>query len=80
MNRNVMAPPPPYKNRKDYQHAEQLAEDFADLLAPQSGAYYDVWLDGEKYMTAVKEVRLLFPSALQGCSSWCLEHMNPQLS
>lgn len=24
---------------------------------PQSGAYYDVWLDGEKFMSHYKEVR-----------------------
>ena len=35
----------------------QAAEDIADLLAPQSGAYYDVWLDGEKFMSSVMEVR-----------------------
>ena len=33
----------------------QAAEDIADLLAPQSGAYYDVWLDGEKFMSSVRE-------------------------
>ena len=33
----------------------QAAEDIADLLAPQSGAYYDVWLDGEKFMSSVME-------------------------
>lgn len=55
VNRNVLAPPHPYKNRKDYQDAQVLANNLADLLAPQSGAYYDVWLDGEKVMTAEKE-------------------------
>ena len=57
VNRNVMAPPPPYKNRPEYGYAEALSEDLANLLAPQSGAYYDVWLDGEKFMTSVREVR-----------------------
>jgi sulfite reductase (ferredoxin) len=55
VNRNVLAPPQPYKNRKDYQDAQYLANNLADLLAPQSGAYYDVWLDGEKFMEAPKE-------------------------
>ena len=75
VNRNVCAPPPPYKNRPDYLAAQkvceavpccvcaqwltpcalQAAEDIADLLAPQSGAYYDVWLDGEKFMSSVME-------------------------
>lgn len=27
----------------------------ANLLAPQSGAYYDVWLDGEKFMSMERE-------------------------
>ncbi|KAK9814405.1 hypothetical protein WJX72_005383 [[Myrmecia] bisecta] len=52
VNRNVLAPPAPYKNRPEYAIAETLAKDLADLLAPQSGAYYDVWLDGEKFMSA----------------------------
>eukprot|EP00891_Asterochloris_glomerata_P004858 jgi/Astpho2/4858/fgenesh1_pm.00069_%23_5_t len=51
VNRNVMAPPVPYKNRPEYMFAQQYAEDIAQLLAPQSGAYYDVWLDGEKFFT-----------------------------
>jgi hypothetical protein len=34
----------------------QYANDIADLLAPQSGAYYDVWLDGEKFVSVYKEV------------------------
>jgi sulfite reductase (ferredoxin) len=51
VNRNVMAPPAPYKNRPEYQYAEKYAEDIAQLLAPQSGAYYDVWLDGEKFVS-----------------------------
>lgn len=49
VNRNVMSPPSPYVDRPDYAIAERVANDIADLLAPQSGAYYDVWLDGEKF-------------------------------
>lgn len=37
----------------------QYANDIADLLAPQSGAYYDVWLDGEKFVSVYKEVGAL---------------------
>lgn len=59
VNRNVMAPPAPYKNRPEYVIAEKVANDIADLLAPQSGAYYDVWLDGEKFMSAEFEVSSL---------------------
>ncbi len=56
VNRNVMGPAAPYKNNTAYTHAQDLANDIADLLAPQSGAYYDVWLDGEKFASAYKEV------------------------
>ncbi|BAQ63255.1 ferredoxin--sulfite reductase [Geminocystis sp. NIES-3709] len=52
LNRNVMAPPAPYKNRADYQYAWEYAEKIADLLTPQTGAYYEIWLDGEKAITA----------------------------
>jgi sulfite reductase beta subunit-like hemoprotein len=57
VNRNVMAPPAPFKDRIEYIYAEALANDLADLLAPQSGAYYDVWLDGEKFYAHEFEVR-----------------------
>jgi sulfite reductase (ferredoxin) len=62
LNRNVMAPPPPYKNRPEYQYAQEYANNIADLLSPQTGAYYEIWLDGEKAMTgeenpAVKAAR-----------------------
>jgi sulfite reductase (ferredoxin) len=52
LNRNVMAPPAPYKNRPDYQYAYEYAHRIADLLTPQTGAYYEVWLDGEKVISA----------------------------
>ncbi len=52
LNRNVMAPPPPYKNRADYQLAGEYAHKIADLLKPQTGAYYEIWLDGEKAISA----------------------------
>lgn len=52
LNRNVMAPPAPYKNRPDYQYAWEYADNIADLLRPQTNAYYDIWLDGEKIISA----------------------------
>jgi len=55
VNRNIMAPPNLYRNDKRYQICLDYANDIADLLAPQAGAYYDVWLDGEKFMSATKE-------------------------
>ena len=52
LNRNVMAPPAPYKNKPEYQYAWEYADKIADLLTPQTGAYYEIWLDGEKAITA----------------------------
>lgn len=52
LNRNVMAPPAPYKNRPEYIYAQEYANNVADLLTPQTGAYYEIWLDGEKVITA----------------------------
>jgi sulfite reductase (ferredoxin) len=62
LNRNVMAPPAPFKNRPEYQYAWEYANNIADLLTPQTGAYYEIWLDGEKFISAeedpqVKEAR-----------------------
>ena len=51
INRNVTAAPCPDKKNPSYEIAQTLALDIAELLAPQSGAYYDVWLDGEQVMT-----------------------------
>jgi sulfite reductase (ferredoxin) len=48
LNRNVMTPPAPYKNRREYEYTWEYANNIADLLAPQTGAYYEIWLDGEK--------------------------------
>ncbi|MGB3308904.1 MAG: sulfite reductase, ferredoxin dependent [Nodosilinea sp.] len=52
LNRNVMAPPAPYKNRPEYQIAQEYANNIADLLRPQTEAYYEIWLDGEKFLSA----------------------------
>jgi sulfite reductase (ferredoxin) len=52
LNRNVMAPPAPFKNRPEYQYAMEYANNIADLLTPQTGAYYEIWLDGEKAISA----------------------------
>ena len=52
LNRNVMAPPAPFKNKPEYQIAWEYADNIADLLTPQTGAYYEIWLDGEKAISA----------------------------
>ncbi|XP_031488045.1 sulfite reductase [ferredoxin], chloroplastic [Nymphaea colorata] len=51
LNRNVLAPAAPFL-RKDYLFAQDTADNIAALLTPQSGAYYDLWVDGEKIMSA----------------------------
>jgi sulfite reductase (ferredoxin) len=55
LNRNVMAPPAPYKNLPEYALAWQYANTVADLLTPQTGAYYEIWLDGEKALSAEED-------------------------
>jgi sulfite reductase (ferredoxin) len=47
VNRNVLAPAAPFKTT-EYMHATELSTKIASLLAPQAGAYYDIWVDGEK--------------------------------
>ncbi|KAL3850133.1 hypothetical protein ACJIZ3_012015 [Penstemon smallii] len=51
LNRNVLAPAAPFY-RKDYLFAQKTAENIAALLTPQSGFYYDMWVDGEQIMSA----------------------------
>ncbi len=55
LNRNVMAPPAPYKNRPEYGYAWEYADRVADLLTPQTGAYYEIWLDGEKFVSGEED-------------------------
>lgn len=55
VNRNVMASPAPYKNRPEYQYAWEYADKIASLLAPQTGAYYEIWLDGEKAISVEED-------------------------
>ncbi|XP_059665299.1 sulfite reductase 1 [ferredoxin], chloroplastic [Cornus florida] len=51
LNRNVLAPAAPLV-RKDYLFAQETADNIATLLTPQSGFYYDMWVDGERIMSA----------------------------
>jgi sulfite reductase (ferredoxin) len=48
INRNVMAPAAPFSTG-GYPAARQLADQIADLLAPQAGegSYLDLWVDGD---------------------------------
>lgn len=54
-------PPPPCR----------LANDIADLLAPQSGAYYDVWLDGEKFYSHTMEASSVQRAVADHCRAAC---------
>ena len=51
LNRNVMAPPAPFKHKPEYILAREYADNIADLLRPQTEAYYEIWLDGEKFLS-----------------------------
>ncbi|WP_269541283.1 NADPH-dependent assimilatory sulfite reductase hemoprotein subunit [Cerasicoccus fimbriatus] len=54
VNRNVMCNPNPYQSAV---HAEvqKLAEDINTHLTPQTRAYHEIWLDGEKVETTETE-------------------------
>jgi sulfite reductase (ferredoxin) len=55
VSRNVMAPPAPYTNKPEYVLARQYATNIADLLTPQTPAFYEIWLDGEKVVTTEED-------------------------
>ena len=59
INRNVMAPPAPYKTKPEYVIARQYATNIADLLTPQTPAYYEIWLDGEKVVTTEEDPQVV---------------------
>lgn len=76
INRNVMAPAAPFKNKQDYLYAREYATRIADLLAPQTGAYYEVWLDGEKFLSAEPHPDVL--AALQRNGNGTIVHDNEE--
>jgi len=47
VNRNVMCNPNPYQS-KAHAAALQIARDISNHLEPHTGAYREIWLDGEK--------------------------------
>lgn len=61
--RNVMAPPAPYK---DPVHTEvrQLAVELANDLRPATGAYHEIWLDGERLYNSDEEEPFYGPAYL----------------
>lgn len=59
VNRNVMCNPNPYLSEV---HAEVLkvAQGISDHLTPQTRAYHEIWLDGEKIESSEEEVEPIY--------------------
>ncbi len=59
VNRNVMCNPNPHLS---HIHAAALkaAQDISDHLTPQTGAYHEIWLDGEKIQSSEEEVEPIY--------------------
>ncbi len=54
INRNVLAPAAPFSTAP-YRIARETAHAIADLLTPRTGAYYEIWHDGELAHTTQEE-------------------------
>ncbi|MGD1909455.1 MAG: sulfite reductase, ferredoxin dependent [Rivularia sp. (in: cyanobacteria)] len=76
LNRNVMAPPAPFKNKPQYQYAYEYATKIADLLTPQTGAYYEIWLDGEKAISGEESAEV--KAARQRNGTGTIFHDSPE--
>ncbi len=59
VNRNVMCNPNPHQS-KAHDAALELARQFSDHLTPQTGAYHEIWLDGEKVEDSKGEVEPIY--------------------
>src|SRR6187431_1598378 len=55
VNRNVMSNPNPYQS-KAHAAALELARRISDHLTPRTGAYREIWLDGEKIAGGEEDV------------------------
>ena len=77
LNRNVMAPPAPYQNKPEYQYAWEYADKIADLLTPQTGAYYEIWLDGEKVISAEEAEEVKAARQKNGTGTIFHDHEEP---
>ncbi|MEM7026474.1 MAG: NADPH-dependent assimilatory sulfite reductase hemoprotein subunit, partial [Pseudomonadota bacterium] len=51
VNRNVMCNPNPHQS-KAHAAALELARGISDHLTPRTGAYHEIWLDGEKVVSS----------------------------
>ncbi|MGC6458810.1 MAG: NADPH-dependent assimilatory sulfite reductase hemoprotein subunit [Akkermansiaceae bacterium] len=59
VNRNVMCNPNPYLSEA---HAEvlKISQEISDHLTPATGAYHEIWLDGEKIESTAEEVEPIY--------------------
>ncbi len=59
VNRNVMCNPNPYLSEA---HAEvlKISQAISDHLTPTTGAYHEIWLDGEKVESTEEEVEPIY--------------------
>ena len=58
--RNVMSCPAPHGDRE---HLQATCESLSDRLLPQTRAYHEIWLDGEKVVDTKQEVEPIYGSA-----------------
>lgn len=59
VNRNVMCNPNPYLS-SIHEQALRAAQEISDHLTPQTRAYHEIWLDGEKLDTSEEEVEPIY--------------------
>jgi sulfite reductase (ferredoxin) len=58
--RNVMCCPAPHEDRE---HLHATCESLSDRLLPQTRAYHEIWLDGEKVVDTKQEVEPIYGNA-----------------
>lgn len=59
VNRNVMCNPNPYQSDV-HKEVDTLATQISDHLSPRTGAYHEIWLDGEKVVDTKEEVEPMY--------------------
>ena len=59
VNRNVMCNPNPYQSGV-HSEVNDIANDISNQLSPQTGAYHEIWLDGEKVLSTSEEVEPMY--------------------
>lgn len=77
LNRNVMAPPAYFPTKPEYQYAWEYADKIAELLTPQTGAYYEIWLDGEKVISAQESPEVKAARLKNGTGSVIHDNVEP---